>query len=177
MVRSPNTRKRFAGLLFIVAAFVINEVFGWGIDRILDYIADHLSWAQIAHWQWGGWISVALVVIGVVLLFWPSPKGPTTVRTLHIAADHALASIPTPAMHPWATGKINYTQSNIVGESALVTFRKAWFKIPRLSDDADQKASQLSTYFQALVPYLKDGHLKEARATAKKIVSQIEPKH
>ncbi len=167
-------KKRLGGIAVLAAGFIANEVFGWGLGRMMDYVADSVPLADAANWPWGAWLSVVLIIVGLALIFWPSPKGPTLARKLHVAADHALASIPFRGDNPWATGELDYARSNIVGESALVTFRKASFKIPKLPDDKAAKAEKLKFYFQELVPFLEDGHLKEAREKAEKIATDNE---
>ena len=48
-------KKRLGGIAVLAAGFIANEVFGWGLGRMMDYVADSVPLADAANWPWGAW--------------------------------------------------------------------------------------------------------------------------
>jgi hypothetical protein len=163
------TRNRAGGAALVAAGLIANEVFGWGIQRVLDYIADGLTLAEVTGWPWGGWVSIGLVIIGLALVFWPTSVGESRTDQLWYAADKVAAGFTVARNYSLDPDAL--TDAIRVGESALVSFRKAGLEVPELSNDANKRGDQLERYFRELLPLLRDGHLREAKNKAKELIA------
>ena len=72
------------------------------------------------------------------------------------------------------THEFHMRDAVLEGASALLSFRKAGFTVPNLSDDMKEKAFELTDYFSTMIPLLEAQHWKEAKSYSSTISSRIE---
>lgn len=167
------SRKRIGAVGLLVGGALLNEIFGWGVGGALDKAFSRLSWDMIASVRWGGVIGIVAIIIGLTILLWPSRKKAEVdpIRDLIVTGDRYLAMM-NALQSNWAWRDHparDVDDVNQVGVSALITFEKAGFRVPRLPVDPMDRAGELLNYFRSVVPILRGGHIEEARLLAEEM--------
>lgn len=169
-MKESNRRKIGGVTVAVVGVWLLRETLSWAFGEVLSWAARSFTLASMATWPWFELAGFVCIAVGLTLAFWPSSE-PSLSRKLHVAADRALARQHAALNNPSRDGS-DLRNANNVGESCLLTFKKAGFRIPKLPDQAPVKSLILIDYFNQIAPMLADGHVKEAKACAKEWVAK-----
>jgi hypothetical protein len=169
-------KNRIVGALLTIGGVTITAVYGWGVERMMDWLSSHFeAVAHVSRQNLAGSSGLALVIAGVTIALWPSRKGPNKIEAL--ATSMWLLAADLERMLRRNSMQKERVWPEILADCYALRIRleKLGFETPRFLADADQFeiATWMHRYLVSIGALLRDGNVKEAREMAISVCANI----
>lgn len=178
-------KKLLGGGGLIAASLVLfgTETLSWVWTKVLDFLFSRGTGLTFASLPWQNIVATLLAVAGLAVWLWPSkPKPPPPSRAAQLVglvgkAEGIVWRIRSAREEQWFQRTTEGDILDLVrdGQSLLITFEKRGLPIPVFQTNSAERALiGMETYFAAIGPLIRDGHIDIVERSAKAIAERAE---
>lgn len=172
------SRKRIGGgIMLVVAGWLGQETLSWLLSKALDLASDGAGRVTIAAFPWQNAIAAVLALVGAFLAFWPvkAKEKPATradrLSALYYRGDLIVDQVRYNRQLEWfERGRGEKSPVDIArdGLSVLLDYQNQGLPIPQFGaiNSAEKLCVGLESYFSAVGPFMRDGHVAQVDAMA-----------